>query len=353
MLSKGALQPVQKPSPGFCNRLFLVEKATGGWRPVIDLSALNKFIKKTTFKMDTSKLVLAALREGDFMISLDLKDAYFQIPVHPSSRKFLSEMGVPIPAVQDLLLRPVNSASGVHEGVHPGISLGTQTGHQADQIPQRLVASFSFIGRLEGAGHKTCTVLQGSRDHNQPRKVPVSPNHQDDVPRDGPGLPAGESVSLSGEAKQPRPSDSPVSSRHSNESQGLAETLGTPGLIGKISPSREAQAEASAVKSEGPLGGGGVTAEGSQDDPGLQEHAPWWSNRKNTLKEGKWSLEEKILHINLLELMAVQKAPATFAHLLRGNSVALMCDNARVVAYMKQGGLISRELCALTAQILE
>ena len=48
-----------------------MEKASGSWRPVIDLSHL------------------AAVREGDFLASLDLKDAYFQIPIHPSSRKLL------------------------------------------------------------------------------------------------------------------------------------------------------------------------------------------------------------------------------------------------------------------------
>ena len=38
MLAKGALEIARDPGPGFYSRLFLVEKATGGWRPVIDLS---------------------------------------------------------------------------------------------------------------------------------------------------------------------------------------------------------------------------------------------------------------------------------------------------------------------------
>ena len=40
MLAKGTLEIARDPGPGFYSRLFLVEKATGGWRPVIDLSAL-------------------------------------------------------------------------------------------------------------------------------------------------------------------------------------------------------------------------------------------------------------------------------------------------------------------------
>ena len=82
MLAKGALEIARDPGPGFYSRLFLVEKASGGWRPVIDLSRLNDFVQLTSFKMATVASVLLSVREGDFLASLDLKDAYFQIPIH-------------------------------------------------------------------------------------------------------------------------------------------------------------------------------------------------------------------------------------------------------------------------------
>ena len=92
MLAKGALEIARDPGPGFYSLLFLVEKATGGWRPVIDLSHLNDFVQLTPFKMETVASVLLSVREGDFLASLDLKDAYFQIPIHRSSRKLLRFM---------------------------------------------------------------------------------------------------------------------------------------------------------------------------------------------------------------------------------------------------------------------
>ena len=87
-----SLEIARDPGPGFYSRLFLVEKATGGWRPVIDLSHLNDFVQLTPFKMETVASVLLSVREGDFLASLDLKDAYFQIPIHGSSRKLLRFM---------------------------------------------------------------------------------------------------------------------------------------------------------------------------------------------------------------------------------------------------------------------
>ena len=89
MLAKGALEIALDPGPGFYSCLFLVEKASGGWRPVISLSHLNEFVQLTPFKMETVASLLLSVGEGDFLASLDLKDAYFQIPVHPSSRKLL------------------------------------------------------------------------------------------------------------------------------------------------------------------------------------------------------------------------------------------------------------------------
>ena len=61
----------------------------GGWRPVVDLSLLNKVIQLTEFKMETEISVITADRKRDFLASVDLKDAYFQIPVHPASRRLL------------------------------------------------------------------------------------------------------------------------------------------------------------------------------------------------------------------------------------------------------------------------
>ena len=48
LLRKGAVEPAPQ-SPGFYSRLFLVQKASGSWRPIIDLSTLNDYITSSPF----------------------------------------------------------------------------------------------------------------------------------------------------------------------------------------------------------------------------------------------------------------------------------------------------------------
>ena len=56
---------------------------------VIDLSHLNRFVDVSHFQMETIQSVLLSVRQGDWMASIDLKEAYLQVPVHPESRPFL------------------------------------------------------------------------------------------------------------------------------------------------------------------------------------------------------------------------------------------------------------------------
>ncbi len=67
----------------------MVPKSTGGWRPVIDLSSLNKFLVVPKFSMETAESIRAAIPPQSWVASLDLKDAYFHIPIHPAMRKYL------------------------------------------------------------------------------------------------------------------------------------------------------------------------------------------------------------------------------------------------------------------------
>ena len=89
LIAKGAVELAPLPSPGFYSRLFVVWKTLASWRPVIDLSHLNRFLASSHFKMETIQSVLLSVRPGDWMVSIDLKEAYLQVPVHPDSHRYL------------------------------------------------------------------------------------------------------------------------------------------------------------------------------------------------------------------------------------------------------------------------
>ena len=65
LVRKGAVEVVIYPSPGFYGHLFCVPKVSGGWRPVLDLSALNRFLLEVPFKMETAASIREAVRPGD------------------------------------------------------------------------------------------------------------------------------------------------------------------------------------------------------------------------------------------------------------------------------------------------
>ena len=87
LMDKNAIELVHKQvSLGFFNRLFLVPKPDNRWRPILDLSNLNLFLKTEKFKMETPETIRTSLQKGEWVISLNFKDAYFQTRM-PSHRQ--------------------------------------------------------------------------------------------------------------------------------------------------------------------------------------------------------------------------------------------------------------------------
>ena len=59
-----------------------MENKGGKQRSVVNLKALNNFVYSDHFKMEGLHIQLDLIQTGDYMIKLDLKDAYLQIPIH-------------------------------------------------------------------------------------------------------------------------------------------------------------------------------------------------------------------------------------------------------------------------------
>ena len=172
MLAKGALEIARDPSPGFYSRLFLVEKATGGWRPVIDLSHLNDFVQLTPFKMESVASVLLSVREGDFLASLDLKDAYFQIP-NPWIIEEAVEVhvgGDSLP-VQSPVLRSVDCSPGLYQSLRGGVGLGSRSRYPTAPLPGRLVGPLLLGEEGQGVDQGAPLALSHPRDCDKREEV--------------------------------------------------------------------------------------------------------------------------------------------------------------------------------------
>ena len=89
LIQKQAVERVVvKSSLAFYNRLFLVPKPNRKWRPILDLSKLNLFLKTGTFKMETPETIRLSLQRGEWVTLMDFSDVYFHITIAQRSRKY-------------------------------------------------------------------------------------------------------------------------------------------------------------------------------------------------------------------------------------------------------------------------
>ncbi len=91
LLQKGVIEEVPQSDieRGFFSRYFLVPKRDSGLRPILDLRRLNFSLYKGKLKMLTMKTIMSQVQEGDWFVTIDLKDAYFHIQVVQRHRRFL------------------------------------------------------------------------------------------------------------------------------------------------------------------------------------------------------------------------------------------------------------------------
>uniref|UniRef100_A0AC34FUH3 Reverse transcriptase domain-containing protein n=1 Tax=Panagrolaimus sp. ES5 TaxID=591445 RepID=A0AC34FUH3_9BILA len=89
LLEKKAIFEISKRKSRWISGMFFVPKKDGSLRPVINLKGLNKRLQIPHFKMEGLLTVKDILSKDSVMAKIDLKDAYFSIPIHKKHRKYL------------------------------------------------------------------------------------------------------------------------------------------------------------------------------------------------------------------------------------------------------------------------
>lgn len=89
MLNNQVVKEVESHPQQFLSNLFLRQKKDGSYRPVFNLKKLNSFIPYVHFKMETFQMLSQIIQPKDWMVKIDLKDAYFCVPIAKQCQNFL------------------------------------------------------------------------------------------------------------------------------------------------------------------------------------------------------------------------------------------------------------------------
>ena len=89
LLGKGVVQKVRHTEGEFLSNIFLRPKKDGSYRLILNLKNLNQCVTYKHFKMETLASALQLIKPNCYMVVLDLKDAYYSVPIFSAHRKFL------------------------------------------------------------------------------------------------------------------------------------------------------------------------------------------------------------------------------------------------------------------------
>jgi len=89
LLSLGVIEKSEHEEGEVISPVFLVKKPDGTFRLILNLKQFNENVVYEHFKMENLKSATQLMKENCFMASVDLRHAYYSVPVKPFFQKFL------------------------------------------------------------------------------------------------------------------------------------------------------------------------------------------------------------------------------------------------------------------------
>ncbi|XP_063442583.1 uncharacterized protein LOC134722881 [Mytilus trossulus] len=135
--------------------------------------------------MDSLSTVLNVVKQGDWAISLDLKDAYMHIPVFQKHRQYLRfcVKKQPLLTIFSSTVWSNISSSSFYQSSTGSSCTFTSTRHQTSSIPGRLVSSKSIISHVSPGSRDSVESSGKVGFHNQSKKILFNSNTENNIYR--------------------------------------------------------------------------------------------------------------------------------------------------------------------------
>ena len=383
LLQKQAISQVENSPDEFLSPIFLVPKADGSYRPVINLRDLNSHIAYHHFKMEGIKTVKGLMKKGDWLAKLDLKDAYLSVPMSPvhthllrfqwqnqtyqfntlpfglSSAPYvftkllkpavaiLRRLGIRVVLYLDDMLIMANSKEEARLHLATAMHLLTALGfilnlNKSVSTPTQKVVFLGFC-----LDSRTLLIsLPTSKIQSVQRMIrEILAQGQVTVLKLSQLL--GSMIST-----HPAILPAPLYYRHLERAK-ITALRHNPSYNTVVTTSDEMRKELTWWLQQLPRHNG-RSMQVTHWDMVIESDAStlgWGANLNNTSTEGAWT-QEKACHINYLELLAAFLALKTFATNLHHKTILLRLDNMTAIAFLnRMGGTHSVPLCNLAVQI--
>ena len=88
LLQKGVIYKCGRVSDDFVSSIFARPKQDGSHRMILNLKRLNQNVEYKHFKVESLLNVLNIIKPNVYMASVDLKDAFYSVPIHEENQKY-------------------------------------------------------------------------------------------------------------------------------------------------------------------------------------------------------------------------------------------------------------------------
>ena len=372
-----AIRPCSPLPEQFVSPFFLVPKPGKVSRFILNTKGLNSFMVTEHFKMEDLRTAANLLSPGDFLIKIDLHNAYYSVPIHPDSSRFLRftfqdtlfefccmPNGLNIaPRLFTKLLRPVfaslrqqgwRSVTYLDDCLVFGASPQDCSANARETI--RLLQSLGFFinpDKTDLTPRKSAEFL-GIRLNSVDMRLELPEDKQAECLLGINQLSRGSSVSIRAWASLigllnfccVAVAYGRVHLKALEEDRNLALSFHSGNYDARFSISLLARADLQWWEKHIPMAFNPIrTLQYSKiifTDASL---TGWGARCGDQVTKGAWTAEERSLHINVLELRAARLALQSWCRPDRHLKVLLRMDNTTAIAYInKMGGVHNRLL---------